>query len=502
MSSRLRCVRRFAVVLGATLAVGAACVTVPSRPRPAGARPAHTRSSATCSTLAESGDAANPNTVWVGLVTDATRRPLRQLSADLARREIARVGTGLPPTTPDGPRRPLALVACNSALGIDDAFRYLIDSLRLPAVIGPQYSGETLHALQTYTLPAGSVMLATNASAAVFTTLPTLGLFLRMMASDDAQGRVLARLVEERVEPELRDAVVLRRDEPLKVFVSYKGDVYGRGIAATLDRHLRFNGRAAATNGPAFARADHGDPDDGADPVRATDVAREILARLPHVVVIAGSREAQEVIEAVERAWPATAPYRPRWIGSDGVNVIVARMPMPESTFARRLLLTSVRVDFDAPAARQWYATLAREHPDALRADPRSPTALTTYEAVYAMAYAVASLGATPLSGERIAGALRGLNRPGAPPAEIGPSALRDVLARLSAGQPVDLRGASGPLDWDRNGDVEQDIDVLCVRTTRVARDGRPAAGTKPSGLYFDVQRDRFAGTMRDCPGP
>src|SRR5215207_7538866 len=69
-----------------------------------------------CTLSAEAADPGNPNTVWVGLITDETNRPLRRLAADLARREIATAGQGLPPTTPMGQRRPFAFVACNSTM--------------------------------------------------------------------------------------------------------------------------------------------------------------------------------------------------------------------------------------------------------------------------------------------------------------------------------------------------------------------------------------------------
>src|SRR5262249_44067016 len=61
--------------------------------------------SSECTLLAEESDISDDNTVWVGLVTNVTDRPLRPLSVDFARREFVKVGRGLPPANPGGAHR-------------------------------------------------------------------------------------------------------------------------------------------------------------------------------------------------------------------------------------------------------------------------------------------------------------------------------------------------------------------------------------------------------------
>lgn|SRR6266542_4169654 len=58
--------------------------------------------SSECILLAEESDISDDNTVWVGLVTNMTDRPLRPLSVDFARREFVNIGRGLPPANPGG----------------------------------------------------------------------------------------------------------------------------------------------------------------------------------------------------------------------------------------------------------------------------------------------------------------------------------------------------------------------------------------------------------------
>ncbi len=451
-----------------------------------------------CTRLAEPAETANSNTVWVGLVTDVTNRPLRQLAAELARHEIALVG-GLPPSTPGGARRTFGLVACNSALGIDSVFAHLM-RLRVPAVIGPQYSGDALHALTTYTLPAGAVMLATNATAAVLTTVPSRGLFLRMLASDAYQADALAQFVTAQVEPHLRADGVVPSGQPMKVFVAYKADAYGSGVADRVSRRLSAGARPP--NRALLRRATYGDPmGDGAADLRDS-VVTAILGMRPHVIAIAGSLETQKVIESVERGWPAGVAYRPVWVGTDGVGVVAARMPTPDGTFARRFYTTNLRIDFDGPLARHILSTIGAAHPELLRQDPRSGTALATYDAVYAMAYAVAALRSRPITGPNLAAALRRLNRPGAPVIELGPGSTVEVYARLQRHQPFDIAGASGAMDWDRHGDVLQDVDILCTATATDTQGSPRVVGTRASGLYYAVRQRRLVGKLVDCPGP
>ena len=395
-------------------------------------------------------------------------------------------------------------MSCDSTKGIDPIFDHLISELNLPAIIGPVYSQDTLRALTKYTLPAKAVMLST-ATAAVFTAMPSGGLFLRTLASDALQGKVLALLPGQYVEPELRSAGVLAPGEQMKLFVAYRDDMYGQAIAHTLRTELRLNGKTAAANGDRFQIADFGDPGDPANTspdAKYASTAAKILAMRPHVIAIVGSLETEKIIRAVEEGWPATISYRPRWIGSEAVAVVVARLGTLEASFPRRFLLTTVRINFESPVARSLLSSIAEEHPDVVKRDPRSVNALGLYDSVYAMAYAIASLRDEPLTGPNIAAALRRLNQRGAPVVNVGGTAILSIYERLKSGRPFDLQGASGSLDWDQNGDVVQDIDILCVKTATTGPRALASIGTKPSGLYYDVRRNRFVAKIADCTGP
>ena len=51
----------------------------------------------------------------------------------------------------------------------------------------------------------------------------------------------------------------------------------------------------------------------------------------------------------------------------------------------------------------------------------------------------------------------------------IGPSAWNSVRAEFEAAQPINVRGASGELDYDaETGETSAPIDVWCVQTAPV----------------------------------
>jgi ABC-type branched-subunit amino acid transport system substrate-binding protein len=446
-----------------------------------------TLESADCHVLAEGTDVANPATVWIGLVTDISRRPLREKSVDLARRELTTVGRGLPPATRGQARRPIAFISCDSAKPIGPTMQHLVRDAQVPVVIGPEYSGEVLETLHDYTIPARTALL-TVASATALSGVPARGLFFRTSVHDGFQATVQARLITDVLEPQLRDAATVPPGVPMKLFLAYKGDTYGRALAD-----------AVATKVHVTARSEYGNRDDPS--VRNLDAtyaatARQILASYPHVIVLVGTTEAEQIISTVERGWPPSGRPRPRWVVSEAVQSVLSRIEAWDTTFAERVLATAPRINFDSPIAREWRTALSRAYPAVFAKDRRSGNALALYDLAYATAFAVTEMGSRPLNGLNIAAALRTLNATGAPDVPVGPGAILRAFNRLTQGRPVNIRGGSGNLDWDANGDVLQDIDVLCLVANAGAASG---SGLQPSGLYFDVRHSRFVGRMTAC---
>ena len=84
--------------------------------------------------------------------------------------------------------------------------------------------------------------------------------------------------------------------------------------------------------------------------------------------------------------------------------------------------------------------------------DPTIPRVAETYDAVYLMALAIAQAG-TSTDVDAIRTALRAVANP--PGTVVGPGQFAQAIALIQAGEDINYEGASGPCDFDDQGNVE-----------------------------------------------
>src|SRR5262249_34693834 len=135
------------------------------------------------------------------------------------------------------------------------------------------------------------------------------------------------------------------------------------------------------------------------------------------------------------------------------------------------------------PRFDRFVARYTSTYPDLPKPDTY---AAGTYDAVYILAYAAASLGAQPITGPSIVSGIGKLVPPGKA-IDVGTEQMSVALQELQAGRAIDLAGASGPLNFDlQTGDVESDIQVWCI-----GADGSGnAAALSNSGLYYSADSE------------
>jgi hypothetical protein len=75
------------------------------------------------------------------------------------------------------------------------------------------------------------------------------------------------------------------------------------------------------------------------------------------------------------------------------------------------------------------------------------------YDAAYAIAIGAAAAGSSP-TGHAIAARLASMSDHAGTTVHVGPGEYQAAVNALSEGGTIDLVGASGPIDWDANGDV------------------------------------------------
>jgi eukaryotic-like serine/threonine-protein kinase len=95
-----------------------------------------------CRVLATPESLASDATVWIGAMfptrgSEGASYGLPAIDAvDLARRDFDETTGGLPPARPGGPRRPIAVVACDDTEEPARVAAYLVDTVGVPAIIG------------------------------------------------------------------------------------------------------------------------------------------------------------------------------------------------------------------------------------------------------------------------------------------------------------------------------------------------------------------------------
>jgi branched-chain amino acid transport system substrate-binding protein len=454
-----------------------------------------------CQTLLADAPDLDDQATWLGMLLPLNAETLslsqsKENATDLALRDFRVASGGLPPVHAGEAHRRLAFVVCDHAADPERAARHLALDLGVPAIVGPIYSGDLIRVATDVTIPNQVLLISPAATSPFITNLANKnGLVWRTAPSDSVQSVAIARLLALRVEPALR-VDVLDRDELLRVAVVHKGDAYGIGLAGALYDQLVFNGRSAQENSGNYKVIDYGDlsdPDNLPTPQRYAAAIDELVAFTPHVVIIAGTTEGiTDIFTPLEARWPAAGRFRPRYVMTDGLQPRPQLLAAVGSDAELRHRILGTAPGTSSPLYQKFLGRYGSVFQDGTQ--PSQATA-ATYDAVYLLSYAIASLGAEPLSGPRVNEGLMRMVPPGAR-IDVGPENINDALTRLEAGQPIDFNGASGPLDFDvSTGEAEADVQVWCLDVDAKG----VAVEFKDSGLFYDATRKALSGEM-SCP--
>ena len=216
-----------------------------------------------------------------------------------------------------------------------------------------------------------------------------------------------------------------------------------------------------------------------------------ILAAAPTVTVlfITDPSRQRALIERVERDWPASAP-RPVYVIVEGSTTTFSDFIGARAERRHRVFSVS---PLDVPTtARRFLMRF-----DAVYPGETTPTLTpgSTYDGLYALAYATYALGDRPPTGPDLARGLARLTSPGHR-LECGPTDLLAGIAALARGESIDLGGVSGQLDFDPStGEVARDFTFLCPGVDAAGR----ASGDVQSGAIYVASQQRTIGTL-DCP--
>lgn len=434
------------------------------------------------------GDYLNDQAVVIGSLfqtegTTATQNIPRQQSAILAVEEVNAAG-GVP-SNAAGTARPLVMVSCNSATDLVRAAKHLVDVVKVPAIVGPNTSQDTLDVSNKVTIAAGVAVLSPTAVAASISALLDNDLTWLMIPSDDQRAELMKQQIGE-VESKLR---VERGRSSIKLSIVYRNDALGTGTRTALDK-LVFNGKPLAD--PSNGAYVHVVPYDFKQPDQAKIVEDEAKFA-PDIVVAAGTAESiTKVLAPLEKAWDANNP-RPYYFiidPSKGPELLAA--VEQDDDLRRRVRGTGTKPAPESESVANAFNLDYKAHYGEV---PTASGAGTSYDAAYAIAYALAATKDLEPSGASIAKGLRKL-KGGQAKVTTGTQDLLLAFQHLASGNAITAYGTACPLDWDANGTVNGGtIDMWCIGKV----DGKPLF--QSSGLVLNIGDAAPSGKYEQC-GP
>lgn len=441
------------------------------------------------------GDYKDPNAIVLGFLgpligADAsTGLPIHN-GAKLAFHEVETNAIGLP-GGPDNKPRPLAMVFCDDLSAPESdplrAAKHLVNDVKVPAILGPAFSGVTLDTAKNVTIPAGVLTISGSATSPSITNLNDNGLVWRTCPSDAVQAQPLAKLVEP-LEAQIRAEQSLMATDKIRVAMAVKGDAYGTGLADAVTPLLVFNGVSATNNGENFKRFEYDDPAGNPNP-DFSEIITGILAQQPQVILMFGTTEAaKNLYQGIEAAWTDLNPMPPRpyYLFPDGGKVSELTDGVGADDDRRKRIRGTV-----PGVASELYGAFKLRYQAYIKEDPLA-YADTGYDAAYLLAYSILAVGDKPITGVAISDALKKMSM--GTKIDTGPSNINKAFDAIQSAGSIDYNGASGPLNFDpKTGEAVADIDIWCI-----GRNAQDKATFLSSGAHFDATTGMIVGTYND----
>lgn len=299
------------------------------------------------------------------------------------------------------------------------------------AVILTAGSAETI-AVSRVTLPAGILQISVSATAPELTDLPdqppdggTVGLLWRTSTSDTVQGHVIAQALLDAGQP--RTAVI------------QLNDAYGQGLEQAFAREYPKSQAFLYTQGGDLTAALEG---------AATWGPAQLL-------IIGFADDAVRFLNG--------AAARPALVGLPVFLSDAAKSPALFNGLSRADLVEGALGTAPSPAAEpsEARAYFVNQYQQRFGLDPLSVSATANaFDAMMCVALA-AWAAHDDLTGPALAVGMTRLHGPGALKVPLIPTAFNTATRELETGRPVDVDGASGPLDFDdRTGEAVGPIEL------------------------------------------
>lgn len=443
-----------------------------------------------CDTV--TGDYTNDRAIILGSLFStkgaqaATNIP-RQQAAALAIEQINAVG-GVPGGESSADARPLVMVSCDETVDLVRAAEHLVKDLKVPAIVGPNTSQDTLDVSAKVTVPNGTVVITPTAVASSITALSDKDLTWLMVPSDVQRAPLMIDQINE-IETALKTE---RNKEAVKLGIVFRNDALGVGTRTSLN-DLKLNGKSLTDpinlgNHVEIDGYDFSDPDQQA-------IVTKYLAFKPDIIVLAGTAEAVTKV---------MVPLEAQWVGDERPSyMLIDSTKVPElitATTNNESLRLRVRGTGITPGPTGKNTPAEAYNGFKIDYDVRYEGGTATisgmgpsHDAAYAIGLALAATKDMPVSGASIAAGLRKLASGPTKLTTLGTNLL-SAFQKLAAGTGITAVGSFGVLDWDSDGAVKGGtLEMWCIGGTPE----KPVY--QSSGLLFDIMSQAKSGTYQQC---
>ncbi len=316
-----------------------------------------------------------------------------------------------------------------------DAAKYLVEVEKVPAFTGTISSGITGPIIASVTAPSKVVQITCCSTASPFTL-------------DGRSGGYFFRTIPTSKTQAYATASETTRRGFRKTAVIFVNTDFGRDMLAFYKQAVGKLGGDIAAEVPY---------NDNQTSYRA-EVTRALAAKPESLLLIGFPKDAVTIVR--------------EWLSLGGSNKVALNNSMRTLDFVNGVGAKFVEDFFGMDNAQ-----VAGPHVDAFnnaflekfKTDSKGPGVHTQYDAV--MVLGLAMNIARELTGTSIRDAVRKVHDPAGTPVGTGPAEYRKALELIKAGKPIKYFGATGPVEFDANGDVTGPALVWRIKGGKIETD-------------------------------
>jgi ABC-type branched-subunit amino acid transport system substrate-binding protein len=316
-----------------------------------------------------------------------------------------------------------------------DAAKYLVEVERVPAFTGTISSGVTGPIIASVTAPSKVVQITCCSTASPFTL-------------DGRSGGYFFRTIPTSKTQAYATASETARRGFKKTAVVYINTDFGTDM-------LRFYKAAVVKlGGDLVVEVPYNDN----QPSYRAEVTKALAAKPESLLLIGFPKDAVTIVR--------------EWLSLGGTKTVALNNSVRTMDFVNGVGAKFVEDFFgmdNAQVAGPHVDAFNKAFEEKFQADTKGPGVHTQYDALMVMALAMNI--AKDLTGPSIKDAVRRVHVAGGAPVGTGPAEYKKALELIKAGKPIKYFGATGPIEFDANGDVTGPALVWKVKGGQIVTD-------------------------------